>query len=84
MTETAAPTTSIGELMQRDPLSLSNQDLDAIIAELRKQRHQFTAEANKTVGKPDAKKSAPQKARETLSADIAASKLNIDDLFGDL
>lgn len=78
------PKTSIGELMQRDPLSLSTADLDAIIAELRKQRHLFTAENNKTIGKPEAKKSAPQKAKENLSADIKASDINIDDLFGDL
>lgn len=76
--------TSIGELMQRDPLALSSQDLDAIIAELRKQRHIFSAENNKTIGKPEAKKSAPQKAKEKLASDIKASDINIDDLFGDL
>lgn len=75
---------SIGELMQRDPLNLTNQDLDVIIAGLRKQRHLFVAENNKTVGKPEVRKSAAQKGKEEAAAKIAAAGIDLDDLFKDL
>lgn len=70
--------TAIGELMARDPTKLTSQDLDKIVAELRKQRHRFVMVNDKTVGKPETKKSAAQKKRE---ADIKGAGISIDDLL---
>jgi hypothetical protein len=39
----------IAELMARDPLQLTKENIDAIIAEMRKSRHQFNA-GNMTAG----------------------------------
>ncbi len=69
--------TPISELFARDPLSLSKQDLDTIIAKLREQRHKFVA-GNLSAGKPASKKSASVKQGEAL-----LSKLGDIDL-GDL
>lgn len=57
------PATPIAELFARDPLKLSDQDLDAIIAHLRQSRQRFVA-GNLSAGKPEAKKSVTQKAGE--------------------
>lgn len=54
--------TDIAELFARDPLKLSDQDLDAIILKLRGQARQFAAgnmKAGKTV-KPKAAKTGLQ------------------------
>jgi CO dehydrogenase/acetyl-CoA synthase alpha subunit len=73
--------TPIAELMARDPLHLSDQDLDAIIEDLRKSRSRFVLTDDKKVGTPAARKSTAQNKRE------AAEKLldvPLDDLFKDL
>lgn len=73
--------TPIAELMARDPLRLSDQDLDVIIADLRASRSKFVLTDDKKVGTPAARKSAAQNKRE------AAEKLldvPLDDLFKDL
>lgn len=74
--------TPIAELMARDPLKLSNVDLDRIIAELRKQRSHFVLSDDKKIGTPSSRKSAAQvkkeKARELLE------NKDISDLLGDL
>ena len=74
MTETH---TDLTELFARDPLELSDQDLDAIIARLREQRSQFNL-GNAMAGsmKPKTEK---QKAIQSL-----ADKLDLGDLKLDL
>jgi hypothetical protein len=72
----------IAELMARDPLLLSTQDLDAIIADLRKSRSRFVLADDKKIGTPAARKSGAQKEREARSAILDQS--TIDDLLGDL
>ncbi len=74
--------TPIAELMARDPLSLSDTDLDRIIAELRQQRSRFVLTDDKKVGTPAVRKSKAQKERE--AARELLDKGAIDDLFGDL
>ena len=56
--------TPISELFARDPLKLSQQDLDSIIAKLREQCSKFVG-GNLTAGKP-AKKTAAVKAGQAL------------------
>lgn len=71
--------TPISELFSRDPLLLSDQDIDQIINKLREQRHKFVA-GNITAGKPEAKKSVAQKAGEAVLAktgDIDLSELGL-------
>lgn len=51
--------TPIAELMERDPLSLTDQDLDRIITKLRQQRGKFRA-GNMKAGTPQKKKTATQ------------------------
>jgi len=70
---------TVSELFARDPLSLSNQDLDTIIASLRASRKRFI-QGDITAGKPEAKKSAAQKKREATMKEVG----DIDDLLGDL
>lgn len=49
--------TDITELFSRDPLELSDQDIDSIIEEMRKKRHLFNSgPAPKAPKKPAAKK----------------------------
>lgn len=69
--------TDVSELFTRDPLSLSEQDLDAIIAKLREQRSQFNL-GNAKAGsmKPKTEK---QKAISSLS-----DKLDLGNILGDL
>lgn len=64
---------TIAELMARDPLKLTEQNIDAIITDLRSKRHKFLA-GNIKAGTPVKKKTAAQKKAE------AAEKLvgNID------
>lgn len=63
--------TDIHELFQRDPLELSEQDLDAIIRKFRESRGQF-ALGNAMAGST---KKPSEKTQKTL--DLAA-KLNLD------
>jgi len=43
---------SLDELFSRDPLSLSDQDIDAIVSALRKQRGQFALSEKGEAKKP--------------------------------
>lgn len=72
----------IAELMARDPLKLSEQDLDAIIADLRKSRIRFVQAGDKKIGTPAARKSKAQIDREARSKILNVDSL--DDLFKDL
>ena len=74
--------TSIQELMERDPLLHSAQDLDAIIADLRKSRSRFVLSDDKKIGTPAARKSGAQKDREARAALISPEA--IADLLKDL
>lgn len=74
--------TPIAELMARDPLLLSEQDLDAIIADLRHSRSRFVLADDKKIGTPAARKSGAQKDREERAKVL--KDVNIDDLFKDL
>jgi len=60
--------TDINEMFSRDPLDLTNEDIDDIIEEMRKRRHLF-----KTVGAP---KPGPTKLTEKQTL---ASRLDIGD-----
>lgn len=73
---------SIAELMARDPLLLSEKDLDAIIADLRQSRSRFVLADDKKIGTPAARKSGAQKEREARSKIL--DQTSIDDLFKDL
>ena len=73
---------SIAELMDRDPLKLSAQDLDAIIADLRKSRVRFVLADDKKIGTPAARKSGAQKDREARASIL--DKSSIDDLLSGL
>lgn len=81
MSETLADT-PLAELFAKDPLSLTDQDLDKIVAQLREQRHRFVSVADKGVGKPEARKGKAQKTKE--SAQDVAKKLDLDDLLSGL
>lgn len=72
----------ISELMARDPLLLSTQDLDAIIADLRQSRARFVLADDKKIGTPAARKSTAQKDREARANALKGTTL--DDLFKDL
>lgn len=74
--------TPIAELMARDPLQLSKQDLDAIIADLRQSRARFVLADDKKIGTPAARKSGAQKDREARAKVL--DQTSIDDLFKDL
>ncbi len=74
--------TPIADLMARDPLLLSAQDLDTIIADLRKSRLRFVQADDKKIGTPAARKSVAQKDREARAKVLNVSSL--DDLFKDL
>lgn len=73
---------SIAELMARDPLLLSEQDLDAIIADLRHSRSRFVLADDKKIGTPAARKTTAQKDREERAKVLKDADL--DDLFKDL
>lgn len=74
--------TPIAELMSSDPLSLTDQDLDRIIAELRTQRSRFVLTDDKKIGTPASRKSKAQIEREKNRGLLDAGA--IDDLFKDL
>lgn len=74
--------TPIAELMARDPLLLSAQDLDAIISDLRLSRSRFVLSDDKKIGTPAARKSTAQKDREARAKILGDTSL--DDLFKDL
>lgn len=59
---------SLDELFSRDPLELSNQDLDKIVAHLRAQRNQWAADeaAGATKGRKAGKKPSGPKEKITL------------------
>lgn len=79
MTEAGATTgDSIAQLMDRDPLSLSKLELDKLVDYYRGTRRAFVA-GNKSIGKPEAKKTAKQKATEEL-----ANVIKTDDLLSKL
>jgi hypothetical protein len=71
--------TTIAELFSRDPLKLSEQDLDQIIHRLRAQRKKFV-QGNLTIGKPEAKKSAAQKKREAVASALGDDAPSLSDL----
>lgn len=76
--EPAAPAVNpqlIAELFERDPLKLSTQDLDLIIAELRKDREAFIAS-----GVGDPKKSKAKGASPTKSAVVPLGQIDLSDL----
>ena len=68
---------AIADLMSKDPLSLTREDKTAIIAELRAQRARFV-EGNRTIGKPEARKSDAQKRKESVLASVG--NISLDDL----
>ena len=74
--------TPIAELMARDPLLLSAQDLDAIIADLRLSRSRFVLADDKKIGTPAARKSKAQVEREARGKIL--DQASLDDLFKDL
>lgn len=74
--------TPIAELMARDPLLLSDKDLDTIIADLRNSRHRFVQVDDKKIGTPAARKTGAQKDREARAK--ALGDVSLDDLFKDL
>lgn len=74
--------TTIGELMATDPLKLSAQDLDAIIEELRSQRHRFVIADDKKIGAPAARKSGAQTKREAAQKLVASDSAIADLLDG--
>jgi hypothetical protein len=77
---TDAPTpddNEIAELMNRDPLKHTEQDLDGIISYLRKQRHRFTL-GNAKAGTPVKKKTAAQKKAEAAEKLVGNVDLDLD------
>jgi len=81
MTEEAAIPT-VAQLMQADPLGLSDQDIDRIVESLRASRKKFVA-GNTTAGKPQAKKSKTQ-LKEESALKAAGGKLDLKDLGLDI
>lgn len=71
---------SIAELMARDPLLLTDQNIDTIIEDLRKSRSRFVLAGDKKVGTPAARKSKAQTDREAR----AEINVDMDDLLKDL
>lgn len=68
------PQINMAELFARDPLELTDQDIDTIIADMRSRRKQF-----KTIQKTGAKpKAQPKKTK----AEVAVEKMGLD--LGDI
>jgi hypothetical protein len=87
MTDLPTPTpdlepATVAQLMQLDPLSLSNQDLDRIIESLRASRAKFVL-GNVKAGTPPAKKNKTQ-LKEEAALEIAGGKLDLGALGLDL
>lgn len=74
--------TPIAELFAKDPLDLTDQDLDKIVAVLREQRSRFVNLGDKGVGKPEARKGKTQKTKE--SAQDILKKVDLGDLLSGL
>lgn len=73
---------SIGELMERDPLSMTDAQFDRVIETLRSQRAQYVARDDKKIGTPAARKSKAQLSREETTK--LADNLDLDDLLSGL
>ena len=71
--------TPIGELMDRDPLSLSDSDIDAIVAQLRSQRAKYVS-GNAMAGKPQKAKTKADLKREAAVKDSGIDELDLGDL----
>lgn len=72
--------TPIAELMARDPISLSDQDIDAIITDLRSKRKRFVlGDAKAGSMKAPTAKAAAATAKEKAALD-AAGNIDLDDL----
>ncbi len=67
------PSVTVQELMQRDPLKLSEQDIEQIIAHFRKQR--ITFKTTGSIAKPKAAKPLSPKAQKRASI---ASQLDLE------
>ena len=52
------------DLMAKDPLSLTEQDIETVVSTLRQQRARYVL-GDKKVGTPEPRKSKAQKERET-------------------
>jgi predicted nuclease of restriction endonuclease-like RecB superfamily len=61
--------TDMNTLFSRDPLSLTDTDIDSIIEEMRKRRHLFNA-GGATATKPAAKATAAQTATKSLKIEL--------------
>ena len=72
----------IAELMSRDPLGLSSQDLDAIILKLRQSRNQYKL-GSRTAGNPK-KTTAAKKPATTIDLEalglLPAKQINLEEL----
>lgn len=85
MTDTPAPTEplhTVAQLMQLDPLGLSDQDIDRIVESLRASRAKFVL-GNKMAGKPQAKKTKTQ-LKEEAALEAVGGKLDLSALGLDL
>lgn len=76
MNDPAIEVTSISDLVERDPLTLTDQDIRQIIQALRAQRRNF-AQLEAEKGKGNVSKKAKKLPAERLAI---LAKLNIDDL----
>lgn len=63
-------TTDINELFNRDPLSLTDEDITSIIAEMRKKRHMFKTAPAAGKTKAPAKLTEKQKQVSSLKIDL--------------
>ena len=75
---TPEETATVAELMARDPLKLSDQDLTKIIKHLRSKQRQFVL-GNKAAGKPAKKQTKADKAGEA-AMEVVGGKLDLSDL----
>lgn len=69
MTENAVETPDINTLFNRDPMSLSDDDISQIVEEYRKKRHAFNTNPTATKRAPPTK-TVTQKAAAKLDLDI--------------
>lgn len=69
--------TDIAELFARDPLSLSDQDIDRLVEKFREMRGQYV------LGNAMAGSTKPKTAKQKTVEDLA-SKLDLSNLLGDL
>jgi len=60
---------SLDELFSRDPLELSSQDIDKIVAHLRAQRHQWSADEAAGATKARSKGKKPPAPKEKIALD---------------